>query len=230
METRRRNQTMAKRLTKKGAQAVTADLDRLANLFENDFAILGVEKRIAHDFSLRCDMLSDHLEKVALTGDDVVKEEGFDPDDIGREKAGPLEQDSDESFMKGEFDQQEFRELREKQEGGEIGPDRISPDPQAPRPGIQAALGTLAATIGEGNLPKKAVQQIEKALHLATVIVRQAKKAQDDEDADEAVDEDEKEGSKKKAADEDEAEDEAKDEDEKEGSKKASSHGYNLTA
>jgi len=233
---------MTQKLTKKGAQAVTADLDRLANLFEVDFQTLGVEKRIAHDFSLRCDMLSDHLEKVALTGDDVVKEQGFDPDDIGREKAGPLEDEPDEAYMKGEFSQQENRELREKQQGGEIGPDRITTDPQAPRPGVQAALGGLAAAIGEGDLPKEAAAQVEKALNLAATVVRQAKKdlppeflkniEKKKEEAKDKDDGDEKEGGKKKAADdsEEEAAKSMQEEKEEEAKEKKASHGYVLTA
>jgi len=42
--------------------------------------------------------------------------------------------------MSGEFSQQENRELREKQEGGELGMDKISPEQQTPKPGVQAAL------------------------------------------------------------------------------------------
>lgn len=229
---------MAKKLTKKGAQAVTADLDKLATLFEHDYEILGVEERIAHDFALRCDMLSDHLEKVALTGDDVVKEQGFDPDDIGRETAGPLENEPDEPYMRGEFDQQENRELREKQQGGEIGPDRMTTEPQTPRPGVQAALGTLAAAIGDGTLPKEASAQVEKALGLATKIVREAKKDLPPEflkniekKKEEAKDKDE--GKDKKAADDSEEEaaesmQEKKEEEAKE--EKKASHGYDLTA
>jgi len=216
---------MTKRLSKKGAQAVSTDLDRLANLFEHDFETLGVEERIAADFALRCDMLSDHLEKVALTGDDVVKEQGFDPDDIGRETSGPLENEPDEPYMKGEFDQQENRELREKQQDGDISPDRTSPEPQKPRPGVQAAFGDLTMALGTGGIPKEAAAQIEKALHLATKVVRQAKgkipealkgfqfEKKDDKDGDDKKDDDkgdEKEGGKKK--------------------KKASDHGYDLTA
>lgn len=220
---------MAKKLTKKGAQAVTADLDRLANLFEHDYEILGVEQRIAQDMAYRCDMLSDHLEKVALTGDDVVKEQGFDPDDIGRETSGPLENEPDEPYMKGEFDQQENRELREKVQDGELGPDRTTTEPQKPRPGVQAAFGDLTMALGTGGIPKEAAAQIEKALNLAATVVRQAKKELPPEfleniqkKKDEAKDKGDDKGDDKK-------DDDKKDEKEG-GKKKTANHGYDLTA
>lgn len=213
---------MAKRLTKKGAQAVVADLDKLATLFEHDYEILGMEKRIAHDMARRCDMVSDHLEqhadKVALSGDDVVKEQGFDPDDIGREKAGPLVDEPDEPYMDGQFTQQENRELREKQEDGELGPDRVTTEPQAPRPGVQASLGILAAAIGDGNLSEEASDKVAKALSLATKVVREAK---------EMPPEFKEQQEKMKEKAEEKKEDKK---DEKEGGKKAADHGYNLTA
>jgi hypothetical protein len=56
---------MSDQLTKQGALQVTADLDRLANLFMSEKEILGLTEKIAQDFALRCDIISDHLERKA---------------------------------------------------------------------------------------------------------------------------------------------------------------------
>lgn len=130
-------------MTKKGARSVTATLDRVAELFQKEWATMGVPEKIATDFALRCDMLSDHMEraagidKAALTELDVMKEPGFNPEEIGQEKKGPLEGEPDEPFMKGEFTQQENRELRERVQDGDLGAD-TNVEPQAPSSGKQA--------------------------------------------------------------------------------------------
>ena len=64
--------------------------------------------------------------KQALTEYDPVDEKkvaphNFDPEEIGKEDAGPLEDEPDEAFMKSEFTQQENRELRERQQDGDLG-------------------------------------------------------------------------------------------------------------
>ena len=175
------------KLSKNAAKIVATDLDRLAGLFEQDHVALGVPAHIAQDAAYRMDLLADQvmatagLDRTALTGDDVLKEQGVDPDDIGKEKGGPQEQEPDESYMKGEFSQQENRELREKTQGGELSSGGASPEPQSPSPGVQASL-----------------QQAKFALNLAaTVIDKAAKAAQDDEEEGEEPAEDEKEGKKK---------------------------------
>jgi RecA-family ATPase len=56
---------MPNQLTKQGALQVTADLDRLATLFMSETETLGLPEKIAKDFALRCDILSDHVEKRA---------------------------------------------------------------------------------------------------------------------------------------------------------------------
>ncbi len=133
------------RMTKKGALAVTADLDKLATLFQTHWAAMGIPQRIASDFAYRCDLLSDQVDKFAgiqrqaLTGDDVMKEPGFDPEEIGEEKRGPEEQEGDEGYMDQHFSQQENRELTEAQVDGELGPDTTKDDRQVPQAGIQAS-------------------------------------------------------------------------------------------
>jgi len=56
---------MPKQLTKFGALQVSHDLDRLASLYQEEAETIGVTEKIANDFALRCDILSDHIEKRA---------------------------------------------------------------------------------------------------------------------------------------------------------------------
>lgn len=144
-------------ITKQGARQVTQTLDRIANLFQTEAKTLGVNPRIANDFALRCDLLSDHIEKRAGTRAASYEEgdnetglsvepppfDGFDANNIGDEKAGPLEMvDSDEPWMQGEFTQQELRELRGLQQDGDLGP--VVLGPRAPMPAKQASAKTAA--------------------------------------------------------------------------------------
>jgi hypothetical protein len=173
--------TMERKMTKKGAMQVTSALDNLAQLFESDHGVMGIPVKVAKEFALRCDMLSDFIEreagikKEALTGDDPVKEPGFNPEEVGEEKKGPLEDEPDEGYMKGEFSQQENRELRERVEDGDLGPNKTVDEPQKPQPGKQGA---------EEEVEEEEVE--EKA---------SGKKAQEEEE--EVVEEEEKESNKK---------------------------------
>ena len=150
-------------MTKKGARSVTQTLDRVASLFQQDWKSLGVPAKIAQDFAYRCDLLSDRVEKMAaqdktaLTELDVFKEPGFDPEEIGEEKGGPLEMDSDESaYMDDHFTQQNNRELRERVEDKDLGMSVI-PEPQSPKPGKQAftRIGQEAVSAQLGAAGKK---------------------------------------------------------------------------
>ncbi len=165
------------RMTKKGALAVTADLDKLANHFHSNWAAMGVPQKIAADFAYRCDLLSDQVDKFAgidrkaLTGDDPVKEPGFNPEEIGQEKSGPQEQEGDEGYMSQQFSQQENRELRETQEGGDLGPDKTKDDEQVPHAGIQAsavladrALKVTRAASAAAKSEDKKVQALAQPL------------------------------------------------------------------
>jgi len=99
-----------KKATAAGARRVTANLDNLANLFQNHAEALGVPKKVAMDFAFRCDLLSDAIEKTA----------GFDAASIGKVVPGPVEMDSNNAFMKGEFTQEENEQLSQKQESGTL--------------------------------------------------------------------------------------------------------------
>ena len=161
---------MTKKLTKKGALSVTAALDRLADLFVQDAETLGVDPKVAKDFAWRCDLLSDHIDRVAgidrkaLTELDVVQEPGFDPENIGMEKAGPLVGDSDEPYMKGNFGQEEKRELRYDVEQGKLGPDKTVEDQKPLQPGKQAGYDGIGkqATVNQ-------LSRVEGSLHEASL-------------------------------------------------------------
>lgn len=140
---------MTDQLTKQGALQVSADLDRLATLFQSETEILGINEKIADDFAKRCDILSDHIEKRAgveraddgtlkdpelakyasslakkaemdpksnYTLEDVKQNE-FNPAEIGEEQSGALMRNQDEPYM-DVFKQDEFDQLREVQQNG----------------------------------------------------------------------------------------------------------------
>jgi hypothetical protein len=154
-------------MTKKGARSVTANLDRLATLFQEEFETLGVPSHIASDFARRCDMLSDAIEKkagierTALDELDVVKEKGFDPEAIGEEVSGPEEGDSDEPYMRGHFTQQVNRELRERQEDGDLGMTPVE-EIQTPQPGKQASFEQIGRLEANNRL-SMAVNRLQSA-------------------------------------------------------------------
>ena len=219
---------MANQMTKKGARGVTWTLDRIATLFTQDWATLGVPQRTAEDFAHRADLIADHIEKLAgiqrlaLTGDDVYKEPGYNPENIGMEVAGPLSGDADESgYMSGEFDQQEFRELSDRQQSGALGI-KPNPEPEKPSPGKQAAAKLRrqleAAVLAGAN------QKTLKAMALAAKVAEEeGEKKEDEKKAGEMPDfikekMDEKKDDKKdekKAADDKDKKDEKKAADEK---------------
>jgi len=124
-----RSYPMPKTITKKGAMKVTADLDRLANLFQYQHEALRLPKAVATDLAKRLDTVSSHLEIVSgidksakmdppsnYTEEKLTPGE-FDPADIGEEDAGALERNSDEPYM-DTFKQDEFDQLREVQQTG----------------------------------------------------------------------------------------------------------------
>ena len=152
--------------TKKGALAVAAAHDQLANLYQNDYAALGIPARIAMDFAYRNDLLADYVMREAGLN---PKKARFDPEEIGVEVSGPEEMDADEPWMKGEFTQQEYRELREDQEGGDLG-FKVVDGPQAPQAGKQASIEVMGR--------RAAVRQVvaaEKTVHEAALNVAGSK-------------------------------------------------------
>ena len=196
---------MAK-LTRRGAANVTTDLDKIATLFQNRAAALGVPEKIAHDFAYRCDLLSDHIEKyatrlAAAEGDETAEEEeapatagkkkaavdetgtsvepapsnqGFDANEIGDLKAGPLEiiTPPDEPWMAGEFTQERFVALREKQQSGELAANAAAgkADPKLAS-SLEASIAKLAKLAAVGTLTDtQAEAAVKKLLELENAL------------------------------------------------------------
>lgn len=105
--------TTQKKASQAGARRVTATLDSMASLFQHHAGALGIPQKVAMDFAYRCDLLSDNIDKRRTAG-------YFDPSEIGTEKPGPMEYDTNNPFMVGEFTREEFRNLSEKQMAGEL--------------------------------------------------------------------------------------------------------------
>ena len=75
-------------MKKFATRAIVADLDNLAELFQNAGSELGIPSRIAMDFAYRCDLLSDTIEKLA--GDEEAEEEEANEEEA-EEKDSELE-------------------------------------------------------------------------------------------------------------------------------------------
>lgn len=151
-----------KKASKTGARRVTATLDSLASLFQNHHASLGIPSKVAMDFALRCDLLSDSIDRRKQAG-------YFNPAEIGEEQPGPMMFDENNPFMEGEFTQEEKRDLSEKQMAGE-----------------------LAANAAKHVADPKLASAIKKAAYgAALAALRKAKKAEDEKDAEDESEKDE---------------------------------------
>lgn len=152
-------------LTREAAQKVTDDLDRIANLFQHKYESLGVPQKIALDFAYRCDLLSDEIGRVAGQGKEAYQQgtgEGtspgsddnknmgpaqpFNPAEIGKQDNTPPVTQPDEPYMKNNFLQKEFNELRNWQEQGLFSNAKAASEAAgrmiAKLQGLQAALET----------------------------------------------------------------------------------------
>lgn len=135
-----------KKISRRGAQTVTDNLDRIATLFQNDFATLGVPQGYAQRFAYMCDMMSDTITRTASEagdedGEDTSKkasisltaedetglsvergQNGFDANEIGDEVGGPLEiiEPPSEPWMDDHYTQYNFQELRTLQQDGAL--------------------------------------------------------------------------------------------------------------
>jgi hypothetical protein len=189
---------MAK-LTRRGAANVTTDLDKIANLFQNRAAALGVPEKIAHDFAYRCDLLADHIEKYAAriaaegdVGDDAEDEadetaskkkaaldetgtsiepapgdQGFDANEIGDEKAGPLEiiTPPDEPWMSGHFTQEKYLALSQKQQSGELAANAAAGKADSKlASSLDASIAKLAKLAAVGTLTDMQAENAVKEL------------------------------------------------------------------
>lgn len=168
--------TVRKMATAQGARRVTSGLDRFASLFQGNHESLGIPKKVAMDFALRCDMLSDAIDRRFNT-----KNAGYvDPSTIGKEVPGPLVMDSNNPFMSGEFTQEKFYALAQKQMSGEL-------------------AANAAAHVAD---PKLAALIAKQAAKLAFAVLKQAKAAEDEKESEDVVEEPAKEAAKKSEGEE----------------------------
>jgi len=58
-------------------RTITASLDNIASLFQENHESLGISEKVAMDFAQRCDLLSDALEKTASQELKIVKDVGL---------------------------------------------------------------------------------------------------------------------------------------------------------
>jgi hypothetical protein len=146
------------KLTRRGARNVTATLDRIASVIQENPEVLGIDPKIAMDFAHRCDLISDAIETTAAINyprkaaekelaedadpksDDQNKPEhfegkkagemgldeeglsidndGWDEDQIADMTPGPHQHEADEAHYMATFNEEEFHELGQLQEGG----------------------------------------------------------------------------------------------------------------
>ena len=166
-------------LNRRGAANITSDLDKIATLFQQHATELGIPEKIATDFAYRCDLLADHIDKLAgedkedeAEGDEAAPadkkaadetglsvepapaNQGFDANDIGDEKAGPLEIITPpvEPWMDGHFTQGKFQALREKQESGELASNAAAGRADAKLASLDESLAKLAKLAAVGGL------------------------------------------------------------------------------
>lgn len=126
-----------------GVLLLTRDMDRVANAIEKNAELLGVKNEIAQDFVEKIELVATIIEKNAgIERDDNCEVVGdaakvaaqieansnvsagpgaeWNPAQIAEKKPGPLKKEPDEPFMNGEFTQQEFSELHDKQVSGQL--------------------------------------------------------------------------------------------------------------
>ena len=206
-------------LSKEAAQAITADLDKLAQLFETDHAALGVPTNVAKDFAYRCDLLSDFVEKQAaaqLDRTDSIQKE-FD-----QEVA--VSHQPDEAYMSDKTTQDELYELGQMVESGNLGKAALENIASKVADLLKAAADEEEKEADEEEDDKEAdEEESDKKAHLLNLANSLLRLAADEDDADDSDDSDEKEDK------EDDA-DEKEDDDADEGADKEASftHGYSL--
>lgn len=177
------------KLTPPVAQRISADLSRIGDLFTNMHEVLGIHPGVAQDFARKCAFLQHRVCKnagmrVALSEDPPLKTDypktgpSWDPEQIGVEKPGALEGDTDEKpYMGDQFTQQENRELRERQEKGDLSKLQPIEEEQAPTPGKQATLDETLEKLAETNTAisverlKDELFSLQKSYHKAASVL-----------------------------------------------------------
>ena len=168
--------TTTKKASMHGARRVTAALDQIATLFQSNHESLGIPQKVAMDFALRCDMLSDSIQR----GFGAKNAGFFNPAEIAEEVPGPLINDPTQPFMDSHFTQEWFNALTDKQESGEL-------------------ASNAEKHLADPKLASDFVQKVASAAVLTTLRALATRKAEEEPAKEEKPSEDEakKEASKK---------------------------------
>lgn len=200
-------------LSKEAAQAITTDLDKLAQLFEADHTALGVPANVAKDFAYRCDLLSDFVEKQAASLD---RDDSVQHSDVASGGVVDVGHEADEPYMADKTTQDELYELGKMVESDGLG---------------KAALEDIAAKVAD--LLKAAAEDEDEDEDDAEEEAEEAEESDDDSDKKATMIALANDLLRLAGDDEDEEEEEADDSDEEEdedGSDKeaAFAHGYSV--
>lgn len=143
---------------------IASQLDLLANNLTDNQAELQISPMAVKAFVEIADKLADHLD-----GGRAKAAADFNPDEIGEEVSGPLEDETpDDTVFPGHFTNQVNRELSELVESGKTDPPKTNLTPRGPRPGLQASLKDLETQ----------VRTLRKGIQAGIVQVEQGQEAQ----------------------------------------------------
>ncbi len=132
------NMTISKEATQ-AFEDLSGMLDKVASHITTNHELMDIPKEAAVNFAKQCDALSDHADKalgvlaerktaavtgtgqgksVGSDGNMTLDKDGFDASSLGELKSGPVRSEPDEPYMKINFLQKEFHELRNFQQSG----------------------------------------------------------------------------------------------------------------
>ena len=233
-------------LTRRGALAVTTDMDRLADLMQRHYASLGISEKVAMDAALRLDMLSDHVEKYAIKlaeedGEEAPAEEVEEEVEVKKEARSHRkaeDEDEDEALLAEMVEEEKktaSRKLAVDETGTSVEPDGNGFDANEIGDEVPGPLenGTPDESWMAKHFTQERFQQLRGKQQGGDIgFFVSAKTAEEDEALLAEMEEEEaKKSASKKSDEEDESEDEALlaemvEEAHKAASKKSS--GYNL--
>lgn len=173
-------------ISRTAANGLAHNLDKITNLVVSESDALGVPKKLAAQFAQVADRVADAVDRRAGIQRSAAQRQAADynPEEIGEEVAGPLVDGTPEPYMKGEWSQQEFRELGDRQMSGDLNKDKPIIDPRKPTPGAQmrplakslrASVDKLSALAEMGQVSPERLAKAEKALRLAAEVLEDEK-------------------------------------------------------
>lgn len=169
-------------ISRTAANEIALGLDKITNLVVNEASALGVPEKLAAQFAAHADQIADLIDKKAGIKRAAAQKTAadFNPEEIGEEVSGPLLDGTPEPYMKGEWTQQENRELLDRYQQGAMTNGKVTPDPRNPTPGAQmrplakslkASADKLAALAEMGQATPQQLADAEQALRLASKVL-----------------------------------------------------------